>query len=180
MSYSAELREFIVSLRGGPFFLSPREKIFLDLLEDMGIPEEVVKEGIELCLGAVEPRKRSKYPLFLCMSKILDLYESYRRHMTLKDPFDWRERFNYKINLIKDFLEEDPPVPQSEEEAERILSEIESAIIKDLWNKLDKEEKERILSSVKQFRKEDDIYKELIKREIRRIYGIPTLSLYID
>ena len=180
MSYSKSLIDFIISMRGGSFFLSPREKIFLEVLEEMGVPEEVVKEGIEICLGAVDPRKRSKYPVFLCMKKVLEIFETYRKHNAIRETFDWRERFNFKIQLVRDYIDAEPPPPASEEDAERILMETESKIMKQLWDKLGQEKKKRILEAVSQFRKEDDIYKELVKREIRKIYGLPVLSLYVD
>jgi hypothetical protein len=179
MSYVKELEEFILRLKGGSFFLSPREKVFLEFLEEMGVPPSVVKEAIESCLSALEPRKREKFPVFLCLGKVMEFYENYLKISVRREPFDWRERFKKKIEQLKHYLEEDPPQPGSEEEAAQILKKIEGRIIKRLWESLDASKKREILRSARSFRKEDEIYKEIIKKRIREMFGLPDFSLYV-
>jgi len=52
--------------------------------------------------------------------------------------------------------------------------------VRKLWRRLKKEERERIKEKYKEFEKNREIYGELIKAEVKRIFGVPDLSLYID
>ncbi len=180
MSYSKRLESFILEMKGGVFFLSPRERMFLDYLEEMGVPEEVVREGIARCYTSLNPRRRSKYPLFLCFKTVMEEYENYLRLEAQKVSIDWRRRFEKKISLVRDYLEKDVPVPENEESAQEILKEIEREIVRRLWRSMDREERKRIKEKYREFENRRDIYGELIKREVQRIYGIPNLSLYVD
>ncbi len=179
MSLRKEIEDFVIRIRGGSFFLSPRERMFLDLLNEMGVPPSVVKEGLEICISAVNPSKRQKFPIFLCLGKILELYENYQRIKLQREPFDWKERYLKKINAVMHLLDSEPPSPRSEEDAQKVLKELEKRIFKKLWESLEQEEKRKILDSVREFRREDDIYRELIKKRVFDLHGIPRLSLYL-
>ena len=180
MSYSKKLEEFILHLKGGVFFLSPREKIFLRFLEELGVPESIVRTGIEECYRAVNPMKRSKHPLFLCFRSIMEAYENHLRLEAQKIDIDWRKRFRKKLGLVKDLIKTSVKEPESEEEAQKILKEIETRIVRDLWKRLSKEEKKRIKEKYKDLEKNKEIYGELIKAEVKKIFGVPDLSLYTD
>ncbi len=180
MRYSEKLSELVLSLKGGVFFLSPRERAFLDMLEDMGIPLRVVIEGIRDCYVALPPGRRSKYPLFMCFKYVMKRYEDFLRIEAQKLELNWRDRFLKKLSLVKNLVTEEVPAPKSEEEAERTLRDIEAKILKGLWRKLSPQEKERIREKYKDFKDNQEIFGELIKSELRRIYGIPHLSIYVD
>ncbi len=180
MSYSKKLERFVLELKGGVFFLSPRERIFLSFLEEMGIPEHVVREGIENCYRAVNPRRRSKRPLFLCMGEIMEAYERFLRLEAQRLEIDWRRRFREKVELVKDLLKGEVGEPKSEEDAQRILKEIERQIVRALWSKMDPQQRRRIREKFKDFESRRDIYGELIKAEVKRLYNLPDLSLYVD
>ncbi len=179
MSYSKDLERFVLELKGGVFFLSPRERTFLELLEDMGIPEEIVREGVENCYRALNPRRRSKYPLFLCFRSIMESYENYQKLRVQRLDIDWKRRFYEKIKLVQDLIKE-VEEPSSEEEAQRILKEAEREILKKLWKKLSREERERIKKKYEGFRENKELFGELVKGELKRMFGIPDLSLYVD
>ncbi len=180
MSYSKKLEEFVLSVKGGVFFLSPREKLFLKMLDEMGIPEEVVREGVEECYRSINPKRRSKHPLFLCFNSIMERYENHLRLEAQKIELDWKGRFKKKLGLVKHLIETHVQEPTSEEEAERILRDIETSILRKLWKKLSPEERERIMSKFEEFKENREIFGELIKNEVRRTFGVPRLSLYVD
>jgi len=180
MSYSRDLEDFILEMKGEVLFLSPRERMFLNFLSEMGVPEEVVRQGVERCYTAVNPFRRARRPLFLCFREIMEAYERFVRLSAQRAEIDWKRRFREKIELVKDLLKEELREPTSEEEAQRILKRIESGIVRALWRKMSPSEKERILRKYKDFRKNREVYRELVKAEVKRIYGIPDLSLYVD
>ena len=180
MSYSKDLEDFILRLKGGVFFLSPREKLFLKFLDEMGIPESVVKRGIEECYRSINPLKRSKYPLFLCFKNVMETYENHLRLEAQRAEIDWERRFWEKLELVKGMVKAKVERPASEEEAQRILKEIETRIVRNLWRKLDREEREKIKEKYKEFKDNKEIYRELVKAEVKKIFGVPDLSLYID
>ncbi len=179
MSYSKRLENFILELKGGVFFLSPREKMFLDFLEEMEIPESVVREGIEKCYTALSPKRRSKHPVFLCFKSIMEVYENFQRLSAQKVEIDWRRRFKEKIKLVSHMIDGEVCEPDSEESAHRILKELERSIVSKLWKKMSKEERERIMKKYAEFKNNKEIFRELVKREVQKFYGIPDLSLYV-
>ena len=178
MAYSKELTEFILRIKGGSFFLSPREVLFLEFLEERGIPEEVVREGILRCLGEVRPEKRNKHPVFLCLKKVLEIYEDFMRRQAISSPFNWRDQYRKKLSLISRFIDTYLPEPSSEEEANRNLKELERRLAKVLWERLSEEEKKKILREAKKFKEDRDLHLEVVKRHLFRHYGVPDLSLY--
>lgn len=180
MSYSMALEEFILKLKGGVFFLSPREKLFLNFLEELGIPESIVKEGIERCYTALNPRRRSKHPVFLCYRSIMDVYENFLRIEAQKVRIDWEHRFEEKVKKVKELVNFEIKKPESEEDAQKVLKEIESRIMKELWKQLSKEERDSIGRKYREFRDNKEVFAELVKRELQKKFKIPPLSLYVD
>ena len=180
MSYSEKLKELILSMKGEVFFLSPRELAFLDLLEDMGIPESIVEEGIKECYRSINPYRRSKHPVFMCLKTIMSVYENYMRLEAQKMRLDWKKRFYKKLELVKEFIKERVEEPRSEEEAEMLLRRIEDSILRALWKDIPKSERAKMVSKYEEFKENEEIYRELIKSEVRRFFGLPRLSLYID
>ncbi|GAB6064959.1 hypothetical protein JCM9492_00510 [Aquifex pyrophilus] len=165
----------------GVHFLSPRdEKVIRILREEYKIPEEVIEEGLEECLKGVNPLKRKKYPAYRCIKKVLELYKLKKRKE--RKELNWLKRFKEKLSLVEDIINvSEVPKPSSEEEAERILREVEGRIFKRLWESLEKEEKKRIVYKLRDVREEDEeLFKELVKDELRKRFGIPYLSLYIE
>jgi len=172
--------EVVISLKE-QFFLSPREKQFIDLLiEELRIPKEVIGHALEECLKAVPPEKRRKFPIFRCSKKILELHKLYARREAFQNNLNWKVIFYEKLKKVEVYLGEKPKEPKTEEEAERILREVESKLMKKLWDDLPKEEKRRIVRKYEGLRKEEEeLFKELVKHELRKIYKIPELSLYV-
>ncbi len=177
MAYSKELTEFILRTKGG-FFLSPREELFLEFLEERGVPEEVVKEGLLSCLGEISPERRSKHPIFLCFKKVLEVYENFMKRQVISSPFDWQSQYRRKISVISRFIEPDVPEPDNEEEANRNLRELERELAKALWDKLPEGEKRKILRKANKFREDRELHLEVVKRYLFKHYGVPDLSLY--
>ncbi len=180
MTYSKRLEDFILRLKGGVFFLSPREKLFLKLLEDMGIPEHVAREGIERCYSSLNPRRRSKHPLFLCFRRVMEVYENFLRIEAYRGEIDWKGRFWKKVSSVRELISGEIEEPESEERAQEILMEIESKVMRELWRKLSGEEKRKIREKFRDFKDNEEVFRELVKRELQRRFGIPTLSLYVD
>ena len=99
---------------------------------------------------------------------------------------DWESRWEKKWNLARKVLTEHgidftlPKVPESEEEAGEILSEVERAIAKALWERLSKEEKKEIQEAFRDYRDNEELFKALVKAEVFRRFGIPSLGFYTD
>ncbi len=180
MRYSKRIEREILELKGGDFFLSPRDREFLRILQEQEIPEEVAMEGIRRCLLSLPPSRRRKTPLFLCYGTVVRVLEEKRRISAYTEGPDWRERFRRKVALVRDLLEDIPPFPKDEETAKRVLREIEDRLLRKFWRKIPKEERERILERYRHYKRERELYRELLKREIQRRFGLPDLSLYVD
>jgi hypothetical protein len=180
MRYSKRLERLIMELKGGEFFLSPRDREFLRILEEQGIPEEVVEEGIRRCLSGVNPSRRDRTPLFLCYRTVREVYENWRRLKAYQEGEPWRERFLRKLELARGLVRKVPPLPKTEEEAARYLKDLEDRILRNFWRRIPREDRERILKKYEKYKEEKVLYRELIKREIRRRFNLPELSLYVD
>ncbi|MFN7064750.1 MAG: hypothetical protein ACK4OF_01175 [Aquificaceae bacterium] len=178
MSYYRELKDFILDLRGGGFFLSPRDAWFLKFLEEEGYPLEVVKEGIRRFFLFFPPERRSKLPLFMSYKKIAKLNKHYRE----PKKADWKERFYQKLEMVKAFLEEDFQIPEPKDmgEAEELLQNIERQIAQKLWNALNQGEKESLLRKFSIFKEDKELLKAMIKRELLKKVGLRSLSLFLD
>ena len=110
----------------------------------------------------------------------MEAYENHLRIEAQKIDIDWERRFWKKIELVKDLVKTKVKRPKSEEEAQRILKEIETRIVRDLWRKMKKEEKDRIKEKYREFEGNREIYGELVKAEVKKTFRIPDLSLYVD
>lgn len=179
MSYYKELKEFILELKGGGFFLSPRDIWFLSFLEEEGVPIEVVREGIRKFFIFYPPERRKKLPLWLSFGEIRKLQKLHlKNHQTSSD---WRERFQLKLKIAKDLLSEDlhTPEPENMVQAEEILQNLEKHIAKKIWEQMSTEERAQILNKFKVFRKDQEIFKAMIKRELFKLRGLETLSLFV-
>lgn len=180
MSYYRELKDYILLLRGGGFFLSPRDIWFLKFLEDEGYPIEVVKEGIRKFFAFHPPEKRPKLPLHMSFGEIKKL----RRLHTKKKAQEhgWKEKFLQRLSLAEELLQRkiEIEMPQSVQKAEEILERLEAEIAKRLWESLSKEEKTALFKKFAPFREKEDLFKAMIKRELFKQRGIKGLSLFLD
>jgi len=175
-------KEVICKLKG-QFFLSPREEKFLKYLkEELNLPDNVIEEGIKECLKSVNPYLRKNYPIFRCLSKILEIYKLKSTLEERSNHLNWRRVFERKIDSVKHLLgTQEFKIPKSEEEAEEILRSLEKELFKKLWKELSDVEKKKIIAKYKEVKQEnEELFKELVKHELRRIYEIPYLSLYVD
>ena len=174
------IKETICSLKG-QFFVSPREEIFIEFLKsELNIPEEIIEEGIRECLNSVPPEKRRKYPISKCYGKVMEVFKNYLREKAKRNHINWKEEFQKKISLVKSFIDFEVIEPKSESEAEEILNEIEKKIIKKLWDGMEDKEKRQLISKYKDIKRESkELFKELIKEEVRKKFGIPVLSIYV-
>jgi len=99
---------------------------------------------------------------------------------------DWEGRWERKWNLARKVLSEHgidytlPKVPASEEEAVEILSEVERAIAKALWDRLSKEERKEILEAFEEYRDNEELFEALVKAEVFERFKIPRLGLFVD
>ncbi len=172
--------EVITSLKG-QFFLSPRERQFINLLtKELQIPREIVRQALEECLKAVPPEKRRNFPIFRCLKKVLELRELYAKKEAFQNNIDWKNIFYEKLRYASAYINEEVKEPKTEEEAERILRELEAKLMKKLWEELPKEERKKIVKKYKSVKGEDEeLFKELVKHELRKMFKIPELSLYV-
>lgn len=178
MSYYAKLRERILTIKG-VFFLSPREIWFLKTLEDLGYPFEAVKEGLERFFSYVPPERRSKTPIYFAMKEIEKLKK--RISKSSVPVKDWREKFRELVELARTYLKDlKVEEPQKEEEAELILRQLEKEVYKHLWNILPQEEKKDILKKYKAFKNDEEVFRLMVKGELKRRFGLKTFSLYVE
>jgi len=170
--------EVLMHLKG-ELFLSPREELFIrTLTERLRIPEEVVAEGIKRCLQSLPPERRRRFPLFRCFSAVKEVYKLYKEREAKKQALPWRETFYEKLEAVKDLVEFSFEEPRSEKEAEEVLRLLERKLMGELWRKLSPQEKRKIAKKYAEFREEEELFKELVKEELRRLYRLPVLSLY--
>ncbi len=173
----SKLEEEILKLKGGVFFLSPRERRFLDMISEMGVTNGVILLGIKECLRTLEPKRRSKYPIYMCYKKIMEIHDQQIRREAQIQPH-WEARFKEKVALVKELVSDPLPKPRTPEEAEEILRGIEKEILRLAWKRLTAQEKKAIKDKFKEYEENRDLYAELIKEELRRRFGIPHLSIY--
>ncbi|MEJ5338574.1 MAG: hypothetical protein ACK42C_00475 [Aquificaceae bacterium] len=180
MSYYRELKDFILQLKGGGHFLSPRDVWFLKFLEEEGYPLEVIREGIKKFFLFHPPEKRSKLPLFMSFREIQKLR---RLHMgKASGNEDWRERFLRKVRLAEEILKRElnVHVPEDLKEAEDTLQRLEGEMAKKIWEGLSREEKASILRRFSSFKGDEELFKSMVKRELFRRKGLKGLSLFVD
>jgi hypothetical protein len=180
MSYYRKLKDTILSLKE-VFYLSPREIWFLSFLEEAGYPLEVVKEGIKEFYLSVPPEKRHKTPLFFSFGKIDQLNHQLALKKGREVKIDWKRRYMENLEKIKLYITEEdiPQEPQSEREAEEKLKHVENLLVKRLWENLSEEEKTKIIRKYLPWRKNEEIFKLMIKHEVFKLYNIKPLSLYV-
>lgn len=180
MSYYRELKDFILQLRGGGFFLSPRDRWFLKFLEEEGYPLEVVREGIRKFFLLHPPERRSKLPLFMSFGEVQKLRKLHINRQPKK--LDWKERFLKKLRLAQDILgvELGLEPPEDMDSAEQLLQSIGAQVAKRLWDSLSREEKTEILRKFSPFREKEELFRAMVRRELFKRMGIGELSLFVD
>jgi len=180
MSYYKKLKDTLLSLKD-VFYLSPREIWFLSFLEETGYPLEVVKQGIEEFYRSIPPEKRHKTPIFFAFGKIKELNERYALKRGRDIRIDWKRCYKEKLKEIKPYIKEEdiPEEPRSESEAEEKLKQLENLLAKRLWEKLPIEERARIIKKYSSWRKDQEIFKLMVKHELFKLYRIKPLSLYV-
>ncbi len=173
--YLRDIEEFVASLRGGSPFLSPKEREMVKEFERRGISADALKRALSKCIKAFPPNKRSKISLLYCRGEIER--EIKKRHKPSKRKERWIEVFYGKLKEAGVSIDR---IPSCEEEAEKILREIERKIALDLWEKLSMEEKEEILSKYAKYKKNKEIFNSLLVRELFAKFKLPRLSLYVS
>ncbi|MCS7083425.1 MAG: hypothetical protein NZL90_00375 [Aquificaceae bacterium] len=169
-----ELKELLDRLKElkGVAFLSPREEWFVSRVISEGFSPEVVFEAVSKFLNSQPEQRRQKVPIYLCYKLLTKM----RKGLPL-----WRERFEEKLNYAilvgaKAQLFE----PKDEESAERFLLELEQKLALELLKKLSKGERLKIAKTFSAFKDSQELYKDLVRREILKLFGIKPFSLYID
>ncbi len=173
--YIREIEEFIANLRGGTPFLSPRERMYILNLEKKGVPLELLKRVIKKCFVSLPPERRYKFSVNMCKRLVEE--EIKRRKERPPETVPWLETFKRKLESVGVL---DYPLPSTEEEAERILRNIENDIVRRLWDKLDRDKRREILRKYEKYKNNERVYKMLIRRELLKMFNIPPLSLYIS
>ncbi|MCS7195755.1 MAG: hypothetical protein RMH93_01070 [Aquificaceae bacterium] len=180
MSYYRELKDLVLEFKSCDFFLSPRDSWFLKFLEEEGYPLEVVREGIRKFFLFYPPEKRSKLPLSMSFGEIKKLNKHYLKRASPSK--DWREKFRERLKRAEEILGTSltETEPQDPKEAEEFLQSLEKRIATFLWEGLDKEERAKLMTKFKVFRKEEELFKAMIKRELFKRAGLKGLSLFLD
>jgi DNA-binding transcriptional MerR regulator len=121
MTIPPSLYQFVLTLKGRGFFLSPKEVKFLKKLLDQGFTEEEIKKRLEECFKKVLPLKdREKSSLLRCIGLFLKKDRRYRPRKI--DPQAYPE-INWKP--IREKLNKLSPSERKQyiEEAKQILEE---------------------------------------------------------
>jgi len=162
----------------GTFFLSPREEAFIKrLITEFKVPEPLVEKGLEECLRAVPPERRARFPLFRCARTVLRLYEREKKTRPAA-AYGWQKAFKEKARLLSRLLGVKPPEADSPEEAQRVLYKLEEELLRRLWRRLSPSQKKEILELYEPFKSRPEVYRELIKEELRRRFNLPNFTLY--
>ncbi|MEN3034448.1 MAG: hypothetical protein ABDH18_05620 [Aquificaceae bacterium] len=166
-----ELINKIKTLKGIAF-LSPREEWFINRAIEEGYSPQDVFEAVSEFLASQPEKRRSKVPIYLCYKNLLKM----RRGL----PF-WRERFEKKLEYaISVGLNPESFEPSDEEKAEKFLIELEKKLAMELFKKLDEKKRASIIKTFSAFRDSPELYKDLLRREVLKLFGIRPFSLYID
>ncbi len=175
-----DLEELILILKPENFFLSPKEKTYLNLLIDMGVKKEAILGALRDEYLRVPIRKRSKIPIYFFHKKILELNESILK----SEELSWYENYLYKIKALENYIKLNPflkeinipkEAPSTEKEAILTIKALREKLAAILINKLPKEEKESIFKKYNSFRREREIYEEFISREVLSKFSIDWL-----
>jgi len=200
--YCQAVSRFFLEKRGTPFYLSSREVENIKDWKDMGIPLQIVLEGIKDCFVAHRRktgRKGKIMSLAFCQSFVLRGFEAYKERKvgSRRKPFHTEDKQKELQKAVEQFL---TSCPESFPDIRKIFSHVLELIARGF----DEERLEELENDVEalvigmaseaernQIRKEvmsefgnknlndlDRIQNLKLIKHIREKYGIPHISLY--
>ncbi len=200
--YFQAVTRFFLEHRGAPFFLSAKEVDNIKEWKDMGIPLQIVREGIKDSFAALrrKPRPKGKMlSLSFCRPYVLRGYEAYKERKVggKGKPFRMEDKQSKLKKTVEDFLATCPDsIPRIQEVFSRVLNLISQGAGEELFEDLENEvealvdkmiseaEREQIRNEVMaEFGDRNAKERERIKdlkliKHVREKYAIPHISLY--
>jgi hypothetical protein len=200
--YLQAVSRFFVEHRGAPFFLSPEEINTIMEWKNMGIPLQIVREGIESCFAARRKRpgqKRKILSLSFCRPSVLKEYEAYReRKIGLSGKSFRKEDKRRELKkAVENFLTVCPDrFPDIREVFSRALDLISQDVPEEIFEDLENEvetlaagmasdaEKEQVRTAVlaefagRSSQEKERIQHLMLIKHVRGKYAIPHIPLY--
>jgi hypothetical protein len=200
--YFQAVSRFFFEQRGAPFFLSSKEVENIRKWKNMGIPLQIVLEGIEDCFvthRGKSGRKGKIFSLAFCHPFVLRSYGTFKERKVggQRMPFPKEDKRKRLKNAVEQFL---ASCPQSFTDIRKIFSRvlelISQSIDEELLEELEDEvealvvgmasetEKEQIRKEVeaefgdKNFQEQGRIRELKLIKHIRKKYMIPHVSIY--
>ena len=200
--YFQAITRFFLEHRGAPFFLSAKEVDNIKEWKNMGIPLQIVREGIKDCFVALRKKKRPKgkvLSLSFCRPYVLRGYEAYKERKVggKNKPFRKDDKQRKLKKTVEDFLATCPDtIPDLQEVFSRVLGLIsqgaDDEVFEDLENEVEalfvemtsEAEREQLRNEVmvefgdKNTKERERIQDLKLIKHVREKYAIPHISLY--
>jgi len=200
--YLQAVSRFFVEHRGAPFFLSPEEINTIMEWKNMGIPLQIVREGIVSCFASRRKRpgqKRKILSLSFCQPSVLKGYEAYReRKIGLSGKSFRKEDKRRELKkAVENFLTACPDkFPDMKEIFSRVLDLISQDVPEEIFEDLENEvetlaagmasdaEKEQVRTAVmtefagRSSQEKERIQHLMLIKHVRGKYAIPHIPLY--
>jgi len=200
--YLQAVSRFFIEHRGAPFFLSAEEIENIKEWKCMGIPLQIVREGIEDCFSARKkrPSPRGKImSLSFCRPFVLHGYKAYKERKVgagerPNRKEDKRDRLKKAIeNFLSTCPDRFPDIQQvfsraldllSQDAAEELLEDLENEVEELSVRMASREERERIQTAVmdefgsRGSRERSRIQRLMLIKQVREKYAIPHIPLY--
>jgi hypothetical protein len=200
--YLQAVSRFFLENRGAPFFLSAEEIDSIKEWKNMGIPLQIVREGIEHCFAAPKNRRGRKskiLSLSFCRPFVLQSYKAYKERKvggsgTSYRKEDKREKLKKAIEI---FLASCPDRFQgihqvfsraliliSQNAAEELLEDLENEVEALSVGMVSEAEQEQIRTDViseftdRSSQEQDRIQHLKLIKYAREKYAIPHIPLY--
>lgn len=200
--YLQAVSRFFIEHRGSPFFLSADEVDNIREWKRMGIPLQIVREGIENCFAArrKRPGRKSKISsLSFCRPFVLESYKAYKerkvgiRGRVVRKEDKRKQRKEEIGRFLAACPDRYPGIRQAFFRALDLVSQnADEELFEDLENEVEgltpgmasEEERERIRTAVMadfgdiSSKERDRIQHLMLVKYIREKYTIPHLPLY--
>jgi len=200
--YFQAVSRFFIEQRGAPFFLSSKEVEKIREWKNMGIPLQIVREGIKDCFMAHRRRSGRKgkiLSLAFCHVFVLRGYEAYKERKVgdQRKPSQKEDKRKKLKKEVERFLascpEKFPEIQRvysrvlkliSKDSDEQILEDLEFEIEAFILGMASETEQKQIRDEVstefgdKNAQERDRIQDLKLIKHIRKKYAIPHISLY--
>lgn len=210
--YLKEVEDKFIEKRGTPFILSPEDVQIILFWFKREIPLKIIKKGIEEVFEKLKEKNPEKKvnTIKYCTQKIEELFKEEKMRASRSwhsegIQIDITSSLDKNIEILKVFFKEKEEFKKQEknfikkieelkkldnlDEIEDNLKKIEEKIIENYYNKIEKDEKEKLKKRIEESLSEEvkalptiaknSLIKMVIFENLKKEKNIPTLSLLI-